>query len=151
MKRTLSGVALCAGVVLHAPSALGEVRDASLEFGGTSLFAAVVGTHFNDSSAGMPTNQYGVVVQGGVFIGTRTEFVARYEWGDADDGTDVLNVLSVGFNHYFSGHQLKYAVDAGYAFNAVGQFWANAGRGWRADTPGSDGQIVVRSQFQLLF
>lgn len=123
--------------------------DASLEFGGATLYASAVGSHTDSSD--VPGDQYGVVIQGGVFVWGPLELIARYEWGDADDGSDDLSALSVGFNYYFNGHQLKYTFDAGYAFSSVAEFWTSDLRGWRTDGPDGDGQVVIRSQFQLLF
>ena len=122
--------------------------DASAEWAGAGLFAALVGRHLD--AAGQ--DQYGLVVQGSVFLAPdEWECFARYEWGDEDGESDDLSLLTLGVNRYFSGHDLKLTVDLGYACNAVGDFWASSGAGWRADESGSEGQIVLRTQFQLLF
>jgi hypothetical protein len=124
--------------------------DASLEFGGANLMAAVVGRHVDEN--GEPSrNQYGVVVQGGVFITDDLELVARYQWGDADDGGDNLSVIEIGFNRYFDRHDLKLTFDVGYGINAVSNDWDNVANGWREDANGNAGQVVVRTQVQLLF
>ncbi len=39
----------------------------------------------------------------------------------------------------------------GFAFDEISSDWATGGAGWREDSPGEDGQVVLRSQFQLLF
>ena len=58
---------------------------------------------------------------------------------------------AAGFNWYFRGHNLKWTNDIGYAFNGVAPSWASSGTGWRPDGLGEDGQIVFRSQIQVLF
>jgi len=122
--------------------------DASAEFGGAGLFAAFVGRHLDAAEQ----DQYGLVMQGGIFLAPdKWECFVRYEWGDDDATGDDLSLLTAGVNRYFAGHDLKLTLDVGYAFNAVGDLWASSGAGWRADESGSDGQIVLRTQFQLLF
>ena len=73
----------------------------------------------------------------------------RYAFGDADDGSDDLHVITAGLTRYINRHRLKLSADVGYAFESVGAFWANSGLGWAADD--DDGQTVVRAQLQLLF
>lgn len=122
--------------------------DASAEFGGAGLFAAFVGRHLDAAQQ----DQYGLVVQGGIFLAPdKWECFARYEWGDDDATGDDLSLLTAGVNRYFAGHDLKLTIDVGYAFNAVGDLWASSGAGWRTDAAGADGQTVLRTQFQLLF
>lgn len=122
--------------------------DGSAEFGGAGLFAAFVGRHLDTASQ----DQYGLVVQGSIFLSPdEWESFARYEWGDDDATGDDLSLLTAGVNRYFAGHDLKLTIDVGYAFNAVGDFWASSGAAWRTDADGADGQAVLRTQFQLLF
>ncbi|MDY7108625.1 MAG: porin [Planctomycetota bacterium] len=122
--------------------------DVGAEFGGAGCFAALVGRHLDVAGR----DQYGLVVQGNVFLSPdEWECFARYAWGDDDRPGDELSVLTVGLNRYFSGHDLKLTIDLGYAFNAVGDLWASSGAGWRADASARDGQTVLRTQFQLLF
>ena len=123
--------------------------DASAEFGGANVFAALVGNHLDE--AGL--DQFGVVVQGGFFIvPDEWELFARYAWGDDDmAATDDLSVATVGVNRFFNGHNLKWTTDVGYGFNEVASTWSSGGAGWRTDDPGEDGQLVLRTQFQLAF
>lgn len=125
--------------------------DVSAELGGATLFAAFVGAHIESDDPLAPRVQYGVVVQGGAFLCESVELAARYVWADADDGAENLSVATLGVNWFIDGHALKLTCDAGYAFNAVGPFWSSTTRGWRTDAPGADGQVVIRTQFQLLF
>lgn len=98
-------------------------------------------------------DQYGAVVRGGVFVSDDIELYAMYEWGETGmPNTSNLSALTVGFNWFFHRNDIKWSSDIGYGFNPVAAPWAGSGgTGWRADSPGEDGQIVIRSQIQLLF
>jgi len=122
--------------------------DASLEFGGANLFAAVVGRHRDLAD----TDQYGVVVQGGYFLTDDLEAFGRYEHGDFDTtGVDDLSVITAGVNKYWNKHNLKWTTDIGYALDPVHDEWDSSGVAWLENADGNDGQFVVRSQVQLLF
>ena len=124
--------------------------DVSLEFDGASVFAAVVYRN-PDSDAASP-DQYGIVVQAGYFLDDEWELFGRYEWGDFDTaGVEDLSVLTMGVNRYLSKHTLKWTTDVGVAFDEISSPWASDSAGWRTDGSGRDGQVVVRSQLQLLF
>ena len=122
--------------------------DASLEFGGANLFAAVVGRHFDEADF----DQFGIVVQGGYFFQEDFEVFARFEYGDLDiDGAEELLVLTAGVNKYFHEHKLKWTTDVGIGLDTVEGPFASSGVGWNADVPDEDTQIVFRTQLQLLF
>jgi hypothetical protein len=123
--------------------------DGSLEGDGWNLFAYVVGNHL-DEPAVSSTDQIGVVVQGGYYFTDDWEGYARYEWSDLDTpGLDDISIVTIGVNRYFAKHTLKWTTDLGYAFNAVP--FREKSIDWRADDQSEDGQIVIRTQFQLLF
>jgi hypothetical protein len=125
--------------------------DASLELSGVGVFAAVNWEH-NEADGRSDRDRIGVVAQGGAFVTERAELFARYEWGDYDEpGVADLSVLTAGFNWFIDGHRLKLTTDVGYAFKEIDEVWASGGASWLADAPGRDGQVVVRSQLQLLF
>jgi hypothetical protein len=126
--------------------------DGSFEFGGANLYGAVIGTSVEDES--VDRDEIGFLVQGGLFVADDWEVIARFEYGDMDGGGDLddtLSVLTVGVNRFFAKHALKWTTDGGYAFDPIDAAWAAAGRGFRPDGPGRDGQVVVRTQMQLLF
>ena len=124
--------------------------DVTAELGGANVFAALVGNHFDEEDH-ETLNQYGVVVQGGLFLTDEWELFARYVWGDADGEAVDLSVVTVGVNRYFHGHRLKWTADVGYGVSEVGGFWRSSGAGWLRDRRGEEGQVVVRAQLQLLF
>ena len=66
--------------------------------------------------------------------------------------------MTFGVNRYFSGHSIKWTSDIGWGLNEVTSTWGDGFlggggdiAGWRTDTAGNDGQIVIRTQLQLLF
>ena len=124
--------------------------DLSAEAGGANFFVAFVGNRV-DPDQGPTLDQYGLVVQGGAFVSDTTELFARYEMGDADDGSPMLSLLTIGATEYIHEHALKVTVDLGYAFDEVTGFWSSSGAGWLTDSSGQDGQVLLRAQFQLLF
>ncbi len=124
--------------------------DLSVEGRGVNTFLALVGNH-TDPNAGRSADQLGVVIQGGWRAWENTELLARYVWGDADHLGPDLSVVSVGLNHYLQGQDLKLTFDVGYALSEVGDFWSSSGAGYLTDAPGETGQVVVRSQLQIVF
>lgn len=123
--------------------------DASVEFSGAHLFAAVGGRHV-DPDAGDDLDVVIAMIEGGLFVTDHIEGFARFEWGD-DDSPDDLLVLTIGATKFWKKHDLKWTTDFEYAFDAVSGTFASSGAGWREDPTDSDGQIVVRSQLQLAF
>ena len=116
----------------------------------------MVGRHID--ATGLDLDQYGVVVQAGYFVSDQWELFGRYEWGDDDTAGPDLSILTAGVNYFFAGHRLKWGADVGVALNEVTGTWGDgfigAGgdlAGWRTDAPGEKGQVVIRSQIQLLF
>ena len=129
---------------------LAFTADLSLEFGSANAFAAFVYRNLNRDST--TADQLGFVVQGGVFLTDDLEIFARYEWADLDRaGVDDLSVITFGLNRFWAKHALKWSTDIGIGLNEIADPFKASGAGWRADTTGQNGQIVVRSQMQLLF
>lgn len=125
--------------------------DASAKFGGAGAFIAFVGNHERTKGGGS-ADQFGLIAQGSTFIVPDLwEGFIRYEWGDTDGMGRDLSFLTVGVNRYFAGHDLKWTTDVGIGISEVAPFWAASGAGVRADTPGQNQQVVVRTQLQLLF
>ena len=101
-------------------------------------------------------------LRAGVFVSDDWEVFGRYEWANEDTPADDLSVLTIGCNRYFAGQAIKWTTDFGYAFNAISpMFGSGTGggglgpggvfTGWRTDTPGEDGQFMIRSQLQFVF
>jgi hypothetical protein len=125
--------------------------DASAKFGGAGAFVAFVGNHEGTKGDGS-VDQFGLIVQGSAFIVPDAwEAFVRYEWGDADGMGKDLSYITVGVNRYIAKHALKWTTDVGIGLNEVAAFWAAGSAGVRADAPGENGQVVVRTQVQVLF
>lgn len=122
--------------------------DGMVQGDGWSAFAYVVGNHMKTSS-GPWMSGYGAVAQGSYYFTDRIEGYARYSWGSSPMGGPDLNVLTAGANWYFSGQQLKWTSDIGVALTPVSSFFASSGADWLASA--TAGEVVIRSQFQLLF
>ena len=152
--------------------------DASIDFGGANILA--YGVYRNVSlHAAQPVrggasddslDQWGAVVQGGVFVTDDVELFARYEIGNSDTDRyrtqatalqasgENLSVATVGINWWVAGSgntRIKWTTDFGLSFEPLVDF-AASGADYLSDftTSGgetSDGQWVVRSQLQFMF
>ena len=54
-------------------------------------------------------------------------------------------------NYYFDGHDIKLSADIGVGIYAVESAWDSDLAGWRTDGNSAEPQVVIRTQFQLLF
>lgn len=155
--------------------------DATWELGGTSLFASwAMNTAYTVPSGNDDINTYGVLVQGGHFISKDVELFARWEWMSTAStpqnsaqsvntptgeninflgayNSFVNNIGTVGFNWYIGGARgLKFTSDFGVSWKPLifqtGLFGDNiAGAEYREEGVGGGGQLVARTQLQLLF
>jgi hypothetical protein len=98
------------------------------------------------------------------------ELYGRYEWGDSDSNKfrtfagstnangEQLSILTVGVNWFPEGSKnrnLKWTADIGFGLTPIID-WANSGADWMVDYTNNgggsnDGQVVIRTQMQLLF
>ncbi len=121
--------------------------DVSFESDGWNAFAAFVYQDLDVAN----TNPYGLVVQGGYFLTDDLEGFLRYEFGDSDiAASEDLSVITLGVNKYFNKN-VKWTTDLGFALNEVDGSWDKTSVGWRQDSASKDGQVVLRSQLQVLF
>ena len=144
------------------PDLLKYTGDVSLEGDGWNLYAAFTGQHVesNGSVGILEADQWGLVLQGGVFIvPDKVDLYARYEWIDVDGvnfkqstgvttatSDDTAQILTVGTNYFLRGHRTKLSFDVVHAFDGLPV--TDTGTGLRA----SDGpSTTVRSQFMLSF
>lgn len=138
--------------------------DGSLEVSGFSLFASVAGRSFDDE-AGADFDQLGIVVQISFFvIPDKLEPFFRAEWLDTDGfspfavGATAINaayddeivMFTAGVNYYFRKHDAKFTLDVVFTPSDAVPI-AQGGLGVLQDDDDSEGQIVVRTQFQLQF
>jgi hypothetical protein len=151
----------------------GWTLDATWDLGGANLYAAwVMNTSYSLPVGQGDINSYGIVVQGGYFITDTIELFARWEWMNTQNknntvaGSDVSanspvnafvnNIGTIGANWYLGGKNVKWTTDFGVSWNPVtfqnGIFGQDiAGANYRTEGANGGGQIVIRSQIQLLF
>ncbi|MBU3683833.1 MAG: hypothetical protein FGM39_07475 [Phycisphaerales bacterium] len=149
--------------------------DAQLNFGGASFYGAFFYNYLNSPGAisplfGSPQNAsgnlgsfsiYAFQTMVSAYIAPKMELFGRYEFAmidgiDASDATisalsselDPLNLLTVGFNWYLDGQDLKWTTDLGWAMTAVHPWFADIEAGWR---PSASDEVVFRTQLQLMF
>ena len=132
----------------------GITGDVSMQFDGASLFGAIIYQRVTDFNLANPrANWLAAVVQGSTYITNKTELYARWEGGGADRsifGSNKLNLVTLGFNHYFDGQDMKFSSDIGFSLGEVSAVMANTITGWSTDTSQRD-QAVLRTQLQLMF
>ncbi len=131
--------------------------DVSYETADGSLLAAFVGRHaeFADDEE---ADDFGLLLQGGVFIGERTELVGRYDvlLPDSDAiGDDPLSTVTIGLNHYIHGHAAKFTIDAVWQPDPTGDttmLLFNETNSGAAQLPSDEpNQFAIRAQFQIIF
>jgi phosphate-selective porin OprO/OprP len=134
---------------------------------------------------------FGWIAQGGLMVAEDWQIFGRWELGDISKysqgnagwangqmpiptppgtqprlGNDGMRTghnatLTVGFNNWIAGKNLKWTTDFGYAFSTLNNGgggtslpradYVSSGNGWRDDNAGQAGQILVRTQLQLVF
>ncbi len=128
--------------------------DVSVEYDGWNAFAALVYTSVDFPTPTLDVDQTAIVVQGGYYLSDNWELFGRYEWSDFDlvtvPVTQDLSIFTIGATRYFSGHNAKWTTDIGIGFDEVSVAPANI-TGFRVDDVGEDGQVVIRSQVQIMF
>jgi hypothetical protein len=137
---------------------MGFTLDATAEFGGANVYGAFVWADIDDD-AFLDASPWGFELGGGFMVADDLEIFGRFEWGDTDDlfsaDSEDLMIFTLGVTKFFNGHDLKWTSDIGFAFDEVDPFWTLSGdadlAGWRSDLADEDGQIVFRTQLQLLF
>ena len=132
--------------------------DASLEGDGWNAYTSFVWRRV-DGPMSTEFDDFGVTVQGGVFVSDNTELVARWDtvFADSDRGGagDTLGFINLGFNHYFlpESHAAKLSGAVSYALDPIsdlaGVVSASDSVALRPDR--NAGQVGLMIQFQLLF
>jgi hypothetical protein len=163
------------GTVTGATNSLAVITgDISAEFGGANVYGQInysvmdfkspaVGPALDGSS----NKPWGIVIGGGWYFSEEWELFGRYEWSDRSVGStpgnpDNLNIITVGVNRYFAGHNAKWTTDVGFGLQSVDVGLANGTviapvTGWRQDVASgagganNNGQLLIRTQLQILF
>ncbi|WP_428938167.1 hypothetical protein [Fontivita pretiosa] len=123
---------------------------------GWNLLLVGVGRNTDEAGAADAFDQYGLMVQGGVFvIPNRAELFARYELIELDGVfsptaaaiDDQLHIVTLGMNWFYFAHNLKLTTDVMYLFNEI-----PAGNTFVGLLASDDGpQWVLRTGLSLMF
>jgi Phosphate-selective porin O and P len=122
---------------------------------GWNMYAA--GVWRNTDTGVAEFDDFGVVVQGGVFLGNQDEIFARWDEVFPDDANGATNGdfsrITVGWNHYMvpESHAAKFTLDLGYALDSTSDSIVKTSDGHNLLADSEDGQISVTAQLQLLF
>ncbi len=142
-----------AGAAREHSSWVAATTDISIQWGGANLFSSFVWNYFDIPGSNVHT--FGWTLQGGMYFTEKFEGYARVEWGrfiiNGDPFQKDLAVVTLGGNYYLDGQDVKLSADVGFGLNPVSTFWSSDMAAWRTDSPDVRPQIVVRTQFQLLF
>jgi len=131
--------------------------DGSYENDGLNLYGAyIVGEVDPDASAASDRDMNGFVVQGGIdVVPDKVEIFGRWEFIDGDvSGEDDFDAYTVGANFYINGHATKFTVDALFLNEDLptsNPFGASAGGSGLGLLTGTEDEMAIRSQFQVLF
>lgn len=114
--------------------------------GGLGLYAAYLAVDRQGAGDGY---DWGALLQGSYLFGKNMEAFGRYSYTKLDDpapGFDEnVHEITIGLNHYYSGHNAKVTIEASYLPNGsptnLGQLDVLASE---------EDQIIIRGQFQLL-
>ena len=120
--------------------------DASMRADGGHAFIA-----FMMMEDGADKESTGFIGQVGFYVSPELEGFLRYEMGQIRGSTaDDLSIITAGINKYFPEKKAKFTLDCGLGIEPVTAQWSQSGGAWASDTT-SDGQTVLRAQWQLLF
>lgn len=138
-------------------STLTYTIDGALKGDGWNAFGTFVGRRIDDSSpGGQEFDDFGFLIQGGLFFTDVFEGFARYSTiiPDGDRaGDDLFNELTLGVNYYFipQSHAAKFTADFTIAPDATTDnslISTNTNTGIVATT---DSQYFLRAQVQIVF
>ena len=122
---------------------------------GWNMYAA--GVWRNTDTGVAEFDDFGVLVQGGVFLADQDELFGRWDGVFPDDANGATNQdfsrVTVGWNHYMvpESHAAKFTLDLGYALDSTSDSIVKTSDGHNLLSDSEDGQLSVTAQFQLLF
>ncbi|MBK7406181.1 MAG: hypothetical protein IPJ41_16645 [Phycisphaerales bacterium] len=136
---------------------LSYTLDASYEGGGWNLGGAFVGRNI-DPDGGTSADDFGALVQGGVFVSEKTELFARWDAIFPDSsyaaGND-FNTLTFGGNYYFipGSHAAKFTADVQWYLDdqAGSGSVVKSNEGIGLAPASTDDQFAIRLQMQMIF
>jgi hypothetical protein len=133
--------------------------DVSVKADGWNFFAAFIGRNTEDRPSDSSFNDFGLVIQGGLFVCNEAELFLRYDevFPDSDRGatSDDFATITTGVNWYMvpQSHAAKLTTDVCWFLDdqagSASLVRPNTGLGLLPST--EDNQIALRVQFQMLF
>ena len=149
----------------NASRSNGWTIDATLRGDGWNIFGSIVRT--TGSHAGVEQKSSGWLVQGGFMLSDNSELFAQYQKGSINNAaftgaSDEMSAIRLGINYWptAGNNSLKWTTDIAWSQDALADGagseissadWASSGNGWRNDANDQDGQMLLRTQLQLLF
>ncbi len=131
--------------------------DVRWENGPLNLFAAYIGASIDsDEDTDPDRDMEGLVVQGGVHVvPDKVEIFGQWFYLDGDvSGEDEFDGCVVGFNYYINGHKTKLTTDVIWLNEMTptsNPFGASASSSGLGLITGTEDELAVRTQFQVLF
>lgn len=139
-----------------APYSLSATADLSIEWGGASAFGSVT-YHYVDHPQFQVFQVFGVVGQVAVYVAPKWELFLRGEFIQVENvngggaAAGDMTLVTLGGNYYIEGHDIKWTTDVGFAITKVSPFFASDLAGWRDANDQFLGEVVFRSQIQIVF
>jgi hypothetical protein len=136
--------------------------DVSVEGNGWNVFGAFMGRNI-DTDGGTDVDDFGALIQGGVFVTDQFELFARWDALFPDDDLtagdeDDYHTLTFGGNYYFvtGSHAAKFTADVQWSLDEQAALTGLTGFGVPDHTTGTlpsseADQWMVRLQMQLVF
>ena len=154
----------------NADRSNGWTIDATWRGDGWNLFGYIVETSGEDTTTALTQDSSGWLIQGGVMLNNNYELFAQYQAGEIDSatfasGSNEMSAIRLGLNYWpiAGSNNLKWTTDIAWADDSLADGaatagtgngsadWTGTGNGWRADVQNGDGQMLLRTQLQLLF
>jgi len=153
-----------------ADKSSGWTIDVSWRGDGWNLFGYVVETTGKNTATNASQDSSGWLIQGGVMVNNNYELFAQYQHGEINDaafasGSNEMSAVRLGINYWpvAGSNNLKWTTDVAWSNDSLADGgvtgiasadWTDqfrTGSGWRPDLLNNDGQMLVRTQLQLLF
>ena len=135
--------------------ALEGTVDASIEGNGWNAYAAGIFRHV-DPAGGTKLDDWGFLIQGGIFVAPQWEIIGSYDIviPDSDNASnDNFSTIRVGVNHYFlpESHAAKLTIDLSWFLDKQDSSIVPASTLTGLLASDNDSQFNLRGQIQLMF